>query len=150
MLQIWKDAIIKQLERIPLVRAFRLEVPENPSIGLRFKIGQLSTQIVPHVVLETITPGVNIGFAFTRADVGGIGVCAIVAGTETESIESPCAISHRSCEFADDGPFVGAGIGMLVGADVVDMLACAHGDERIGENLVFVMIDDDLGLLACA
>lgn len=129
------------------MRTLSLEIPENPSIRLRLVARQLRAQIILHIRFERIAPLRDIRFVFAGTDVRGAGICAVVAGADTVAVERIGAIGHGGGEFTDDDPFVGTCVGAGVGADVVDVFGGGHGDEGVAEDLVFVVVDDDWGVL---
>lgn len=143
--QIGENAILHQLCRIPLMSALGLEIPENPSIRLGLIARQLRAQIILHVCFEVVAPRRDIRFALAGTDVRGAGIRAVVAGADAVAVECICAIGHGGGEFAYDDPFVGAGVGARVAADIFNVFSCGHGDEGVAEDLVFVVVDDDWG-----
>lgn len=117
-----KDAIIQQLESIPLMRALGLEIPEDPPLRLRLKGIELRLDIASHIALHHIVPGCDVGFWGAGAHEGGARECAVIAGAYAVAVQCARAVRHCACPFADYDPFVHiGGVGGYVVADELAM-----------------------------
>jgi hypothetical protein len=142
--RLWENASIQKRKRIPLMRRFRLEVPEHPSLSVTFEGLKLSFDVASHITFHVIVPRFNVGLPVAGAYVSRIGIGSIVASANIVAIERRSTISLRSRPFADDNPLVcSAGVRWCVVADKLTVLPVGHGDELISKDLIFVMINND-------
>ncbi|KAI6804562.1 glycoside hydrolase family 5 protein [Hortaea werneckii] len=105
--------------------------------------GDPSVFQVQKIQPSRLAPGLDVVAVVAGADVGGARVGAVVAGADAVAVQRRGAVGHGRRPFADDGPFVRAGVDARVIADVLAMLPGLHGNELVGEALVLVVIHGD-------
>lgn len=139
-----ENPCIYQCKCVPLPRTLRLEIPPDPPIVLLKRI-QLRLNVGPHVVPELGIPGRDIALPGTAANIAASGKAPVVSSTNAIAVEILGAISHRASPFTDNDPFIGAAspVGSVV-ADHLAMFPRLHCHEFRGEDLIFVMIDENI------
>lgn len=138
-----ENPIVNKTLGVPLGRALRLPSPEDPAFSLTLERLELGLDIPVHVVAQRLAPGVDVVPVLAGANVGGVRVGAVVAGADAVAVQGRRAVGHGGGPFADDGPFVRAGVDARVVADVLPVLPGLHGDELVGEALVLVVVEGD-------
>jgi hypothetical protein len=141
---LWENASIEERKRIPFMRIFRLEVPEDPALSVRFEGRDLGFDVASNIALHIIIPVGDVVLVSAGTDVGRAWKGPVVSGTDAISIECWCAISLGCCPFSDNNPFVGSRcITGCVVTNQLSVLPVFHGYKIIGEDLVLVVINND-------
>ena len=86
MERLWENAGVEQAEEVPLRARLGLEVPEDPAAGVLLKDLELGLDVAAHVVLELVAPGFDEVDVLAGADVGRVGVGAVVAGADAVAV----------------------------------------------------------------
>lgn len=105
--RLWEDLVVQQPEQIPLRASFCLEVPEDPTLGFLLEDTNLCRDVELRVVLELITPLIDVIDVIARADSVTIRIPPVVPRADLPAIEPSCAIGHCGRPLRDDCPVVG-------------------------------------------
>ena len=120
--RLWEDLVIKQAEKIPFRAGFGLEVPEDPSVGLLLKDGNLGSNVVLRVRFELLVPRLDEVPIVAGANPRAAGVVSSVPCSHVPTVESRGTVGHCSRPLGDDGPMVDIlSIGGRVRTDIFDM-----------------------------
>ena len=100
-----KHTSIQQLKEIPIARAaLSLEVPKDPTHGVRLVRVELHFNVAPDVVLPFLRPGgYKPGFSGACVDVVGVGVAAVIAVACSEAVDVFGTVGEGAGPFADCG-----------------------------------------------
>ena len=136
-----KDPDIQESEKIPLRAPLGFEVPEDPALAVQLKHIQLHLDILAHVVLESLCPGLDEVDVLAGAVECGAGVGAIVAGADSIAVEGGGAVRRCCCPLTYHEPLVTVlGVGGDIFADKLSVLGWLHGGEVVVEDLVLVVV----------
>jgi hypothetical protein len=89
----WEDTSIDELERVPLSRTLRLEVPPEPALCLALKGRDLGLDVTSGVVFVRGGPLGEIVLPAALADEAAARVGAVVARADAKAVQVLCAVT---------------------------------------------------------
>lgn len=105
--RLWEDFVFHQSEEVPLCASLGLEVPENPTSGGFFERIQLGLNVAARVVLQLLIPCIDEVDLVAGPYAWAPRIPAVIAGTNAITIQSCCAVGHRSRPLANNDPMIG-------------------------------------------
>jgi hypothetical protein len=140
-----KHPDIQQAKQIPFGTGLGLKVPKDPPLTIPLVHIQLRLNILTHIILEGLRPGLDEVDRLARPAVGGAGKGPVIAGADAVAVKRSRTVGHGRGPLADDEPLVAPGrVSGCVVADELAVLPGRHGGEVVAEDLVFVVVDDDV------
>jgi hypothetical protein len=90
-----EDTSVEELERVPLSRTLRLEVPPEPALCLGLERSDLGLDVTSGVVLVGGRPFREIALPAAVANEGAAGIGAVVARADVKAIKVLRAVTGR-------------------------------------------------------